>query len=101
MAVLFTQMYEEGKNISLEATLLEAAQRAGLDESAARDALHSPEMRRKMLAEDEQAKNEGVEGVPFFKIFREGGPRRPLRLSGAQSPAVFLRAFRQVLQQQP
>ncbi len=69
------------------------AAEAGLDADAARAHLLSPEALATIDQADQQARQMGISGVPFF-IFN-----RKLAVSGAQEPAALVDAMRQALAQ--
>ena len=84
---LFADYFERGRDIGDRAVLAEAAQDCGVGDVAAR--LASAEGKVEVEAEIEQARQIGVEGVPFF-IFAGR-----LAVSGAQSEDVFAQAIAQ------
>ena len=83
---LFRAYFMEGADLSSTAELLQLAQRAGLDPQRAQACLNDEAARAAVLDEDRQARELGVEGVPFF-VFN-----RRLAVSGAQEPEVVLPA---------
>ena len=87
--VLFRGYFLEGKDLTQPAVLIELAQRAGIDAQRARICLDDDAQRQTVVEQDEEARQMGVAGVPFF-IF--GGQ---LAVSGAQEPEVLVRAFKQ------
>lgn len=91
MKVLFKMTYEEGENISLKETLVKAAERVNLPGAA--EMLHSKELEREVIAEDNYAKEAlGVGGVPYFIIGCEG-VKKKYSLDGAQRIESFVRVF--------
>jgi predicted DsbA family dithiol-disulfide isomerase len=67
--------------------LLDAAEEAGLDRDLIATRLETDLDLQQVLAEDVQARQLGVSGVPFF-IFD-----RKYAFSGAQPPEAFLQVF--------
>jgi predicted DsbA family dithiol-disulfide isomerase len=86
---LFRGYFLEGRDLTQRAQLLELATRAGLDGAAAARYLDDEEQRAAVSEQDEQARELGVTGVPFF-IF--GGQ---LAVSGAQEAQVLVRAAKE------
>ena len=86
---LFRGYFLEGKDLTQPAALIELAQRAGIDVKRAQLCLDDDAQRQAVIEQDEEAREMGVAGVPFF-IF--GGQ---LAVSGAQEPEVLARAFKQ------
>jgi len=83
----FRAFFLEGRDLTSAETLAGIAVGAGLDEGDVRAFLGSADARAHIEAEDKQAREIGVEGVPFF-IFN-----RRLAVSGAQAPEVLLEAM--------
>jgi predicted DsbA family dithiol-disulfide isomerase len=89
--------FEDGENIEDIVTLVRIAREAGFDESLLQDLgenLANDARRADVLEMIGQAQAAGISGVPFF-IF-DG----KLSLSGAQPPAVILRALTQAAELQ-
>lgn len=85
---VFRAYFTEGRDISKLTTLIDVVAEAGLDRQKAEAILTGDEGNGATKEAHEQAPRVGVEGVPFFIINGKIG------LSGAQSPQVFLEAFR-------
>ena len=83
----FRAFFLEGRDLTSAETLAGIAVGAGLDEGDVKAFLGSADARAHIEAEDKQAREIGVEGVPFF-IFN-----RRLAVSGAQAPEVLLQAM--------
>ena len=84
MEVLFHAYFEEGRDISKKAELVQAAQCVGLDVEAINAMLDSNQYRDTVLQFDNQVKNrKGVSGVPHF-IIEDNNGGRPTAFSGAQ-----------------
>jgi hypothetical protein len=86
---LFRAYFCEARNISDRETLLDVVAGAGLSRGRAQEVLDSGEGLDAIRAEEERARQLGVQGVPFFLI--NGEPA----VSGAQKPEVFRAAFEQ------
>ena len=84
--VLFRAYFTEGRDIGNRQTLVDVVSEAGLDRHQAEAVLKGDEG-----LSDELARRFRVNGVPFFFI------NAKVTLSGAQTPDVFLEAFRQVI----
>ena len=85
--ILFNYFFLQGKDIGDHAVLLEAAVEAGMDVDVIKEKLASEEDLSVIRANEQQARQLGVEGVPFF-VFN-----RKYALSGAQPPEAFLQVF--------
>ncbi|KPC71147.1 DsbA family oxidoreductase [Laceyella sacchari] len=79
--------FEEGKDVGSLEVLLELAARVGLDLDEVRTALTEDAKRAEIEADLALARQIGIQGVPFVIIDEK------LALSGAHSPANFLKAF--------
>jgi predicted DsbA family dithiol-disulfide isomerase len=86
---LFRGYFLEGKDLTQVPILIELAQQAGIDGERARSLLDDDAQRQAVVEKDEEARELGVAGVPFF-VF--GGQ---IAVSGAQEPQVLARAFKQ------
>jgi predicted DsbA family dithiol-disulfide isomerase len=86
---LFTGYFVEGEDLTQHAVLIGLAERAGVDPARACEVLSDETHRAGVSEQDEEARELGVSGVPFF-VF--GGQ---LAVSGAQEPQVLMRAFKQ------
>lgn len=75
--------FEEGALVSDHATLVRLASSVGVDEDAARRVLTSDLHARDVRADERDAAELGIRGVPFFVIGRYG-------IRGAQPPGVLL-----------
>ena len=90
---LFQAYFVDGRDIGDVDELVSVVVEAGLDEAATRSYLESDEDVERIRAEDANARQMGVQGVPCFII------NRKYAISGAQDPAVFLQAWDQIVQQ--
>ena len=84
---LFQAYFLEGADLTSTAVLLDLAQRAGLQRAQAQAYLADDSTRAAVEDEDRQARELGVEGVPFFVL------NRRLAVSGAQEPEVLVSAI--------
>jgi len=86
--LLFEAYFTGGRNVADRATLLDIAERAGLDRAATEAMLDSVAHADEVEADGLEASRLGARGVPFFVINRKYG------VSGAQPTRVFLDALR-------
>ncbi len=86
---LFRGYFCEGANLTDVTVLADYAAQAGLDRAATETYLRSSADADVIPAADAEARQVGIEGVPFF-IFN-----RTVGLSGAQDPEVLLQAMQQ------
>ncbi len=84
---LMAAYFLEGRAIGDPETLVELAGEVGLDPRRARAALESGEFATDVRADEREATELGITGVPFFVIDRRYG------VSGAQPPEVMLKAL--------
>ena len=83
----------EGEAISDRETLVRLAAEAGLDPLEARAMLDSGRFTAEVRADEREAGELGINGVPFFVLDRRYG------ISGAQPPELLLEALRQAWQE--
>ena len=88
--VLMSAYFLEGKHVGRDDDLVALAVEVGLDEAEAREALASQRFRAAVRADQEQARQFGITGVPFFVIDGKYG------VSGAQPVEAFTQIARQV-----
>ena len=86
---LFRAYFVEGANLTDSAVLADYATQAGLDRDEMRAYLDSDIDADLIRSADQEARQVGVEGVPFFII------NRMIGISGAQDPEVLLQAMEQ------
>lgn len=91
---LFKAYFTAGRNIGEIDTLVEVAAEAGLDADETRAYLESDTGTDQVKAEDQLARDIGIQGVPCFII------NRKYAVSGAQDPSVLLQIFEQVRQEE-
>ena len=89
---LFRACFMEGRDIGDRETLVGLAADAGMDADETRAYLAGDEDAERIRQEDLMARQMGIQGVPCFIVNRQ------YAVSGAQEPAVFLKAFEQVLE---
>jgi predicted DsbA family dithiol-disulfide isomerase len=83
----------EGEAIGEPEVLVRLATEIGLDEEQVRAALSSDSFAREVRADEAQAREIGIQGVPFFVL---GGR---YAVSGAQPVELLLRALQQTQQE--
>lgn len=81
--------FEQGELMSDHGTLVRLASEAGLDAAEATDVLASDTYTAAVRADETQARELGITGVPCFVLDRR------FAVSGAQSPEVMLGALQQ------
>lgn len=86
---LFAAYFKEGADLTDRKTLADIGERAGLERDLLEDYLDSDEDRDAILKGDLEARQGGVNGVPFF-IFN-----RKVAVSGAHEPETLLKAMLQ------
>jgi predicted DsbA family dithiol-disulfide isomerase len=84
---LFKAYFQEGANVTDKTTLADIGERAGLEREMLAAYLASDEDRDAILRSDIEAREGGVNGVPFF-IFN-----RRVAVSGAHEPETLLKAM--------
>jgi predicted DsbA family dithiol-disulfide isomerase len=84
---LFAAYFKEGANLTDKKTLADIGVRAGLERAALEAYLASDEDKDEILRSDVEAREGGVNGVPFF-IFN-----RKVAVSGAHEPETLLKAM--------
>ncbi|MEO7349523.1 MAG: DsbA family oxidoreductase [Terrimesophilobacter sp.] len=87
---LLRAYFIEGRHIGRVESLAELAGEIGLDRADALRALSSREFLSAVDADKAQAREYGIQGVPFFVIDGKYG------ISGAQNSSVFVEALQQV-----
>lgn len=91
---LLKAYFTDSEHIGDPDTLKKLAEEIGLDGSAVNTLLQTDDYRAQVRADEEEAKQIGVEGVPFF-VFAE-----KYAVSGAQSTAAFTEVLEKVWQEQ-
>ncbi|ROS79172.1 DsbA family protein [Cellulomonas sp. PhB143] len=88
---LLQAYFEQGRDVADMDVLAEVGAEAGLDPAQVREALESDALLQDVVADIEQARRLGIQGVPFFVVDQKYG------ISGAQTPETFAQVFDQVL----
>ena len=89
---LFRAHFNHRRNLSERAVLLDIAASVGLHREAAKAALDDPDLEARVLAEEQQAWDLNISGVPAMIV--EGR----FLIPGAQAPEVYVNALRRVAQ---
>jgi predicted DsbA family dithiol-disulfide isomerase len=84
---LFRAYFLEGANLTDQAVLARVGERAGLDPVALTTYLASEDGREDVLRADRDARQAGINGVPFFVL------NRRTAVEGAQPPESLLQAM--------
>ncbi len=87
---LFRAHFNERRNLGDRAVLLDIAASAGLHREAARAALDDPDLEARVLAEEQQAWDYNISGVPAMIVDNR------FLIPGAQAPEVYVNALRRV-----
>jgi predicted DsbA family dithiol-disulfide isomerase len=87
---LFKAYFTEGKNLNSNEVLAEIALKTGIPEEEVLNALENEQFYAAVRADVEEARQIGVQGVPFFVFDRK------YAVSGAQDPQVFLETLIEV-----
>lgn len=87
---LFRAHFNERKNLGSREVLLDIAASVGLHRVAAKAALDDPDLEARVLAEEAQAWDMNISGVPAMIV--EG----KFLIPGAQTPDVYVNALRRV-----
>ncbi len=91
---LFAAYFENEKDITNQAILIEAAVKAGLGEKEAKDWLESGKGGAEVDREVQNAVEQDIHGVPNFTINGQ------FEVSGAQEPAAFVQLFERLKRQE-
>lgn len=91
--LLFRAYFTEGKNLNSSETLAEIGHEAGISKDDVLYHLEKQSFYPAVQADLEEARNIGVQGVPFFVFDRK------YAVSGAQDPQVFLETLMQASQE--
>jgi predicted DsbA family dithiol-disulfide isomerase len=87
---LFRAHFNERRNLGDRAVLLDIASGVGLHREAAKAALDDPELEASVLAEQGQAWDMNISGVPAMIV------ENKFLIPGAQTPEVYVNALRRV-----
>ena len=88
---LFKAHFNERRNVSDEAVLLEIAEEAGLDRADCENALADPTLSDRVRAEEAHAWDLNISGVPAMLV------QGKFLIPGAQEPEVYANALRRVV----
>jgi predicted DsbA family dithiol-disulfide isomerase len=91
---LMKAYFTDGKNLSDKNTLIELAKEVGLDGDEVKAVLDKNQFADQVKAEIMEARQVGVQGVPFFVINRKYG------VSGAQQKEYFLQALQKIYEEE-
>ncbi|MCT2537831.1 DsbA family oxidoreductase [Aquibacillus koreensis] len=83
--------FTESKHIGDHDTLTDLAVDVGLNREDVRNMLASDDLSREVRADEQQAREYGINGVPFFLI------NKKYALNGAQPTETFVRALQKVI----
>jgi predicted DsbA family dithiol-disulfide isomerase len=89
--LLFRAHFNERRNLSDRQVLLDIAAAAGLHREAAKAALDDPGLEARVVAEEAQAWDMNIAGVPAMVV--EG----KFLIPGAQTPEVYVNALRRIV----
>ncbi len=89
---LFRAHFNERKALGTRTVLLDIAASVGLHREAAKAALDDPELEARVIAEQQQAWDLNISGVPAMIV--EG----KFLIPGAQAPEVYVNALRRVVE---
>jgi predicted DsbA family dithiol-disulfide isomerase len=87
---LFRAHFNQRANLSDRDVLLDIAAETGLHRAAARAALDDPDLEARVLAEEQQAWDLNISGVPAMIV------NDRFMIPGAQAPEVYVNALRRV-----
>jgi predicted DsbA family dithiol-disulfide isomerase len=87
---LFRAHFNQRANLSDRDVLLDIAAAAGLHRAAAKAALDDPDLEARVLAEEQQAWDLNISGVPAMIV------NDRFMIPGAQAPEVYVNALRRV-----
>ena len=87
---LFAAYFENEKDITTQEILLEAAEKAGLDKSEAKEWLESDKGGPEVDKEVQDAYAQSISGVPNFTI------NGKYEVQGAEEPSAFLQVFSEI-----
>lgn len=89
---LFRAHFNERKPLGDRAVLLDIAAQVGLHREAAKAALDDPDLEARVVAEEQQAWDFNISGVPAMII------ENKFLIPGAQAPEVYVNALRRVVE---
>lgn len=86
----FKAYFTDGIDLSKNENLMAVAERAGLSRDRLEAVLNDDDALRHVTQAEQEAQKLGITGVPFYIINNRYG------VSGAQAPATFVQAFREI-----
>lgn len=87
---LFRAHFNQRRNLGNRSVLLDIAASVGLHREAAKAALDDPDLEARVLAEEQQAWDMNISGVPAMIVANK------FLIPGAQGPEVYVNALRRV-----
>jgi predicted DsbA family dithiol-disulfide isomerase len=87
---LFRAHFNQRRNLGNRSVLLDIAASVGLHREAAKAALDDPDLEARVLAEEQQAWDMNISGVPAIIVANK------FLIPGAQGPEVYVNALRRV-----
>ncbi|MFD2922502.1 DsbA family oxidoreductase [Halobacillus naozhouensis] len=90
----FQAVLTDGKDVGDHDTLIELAEHIGLDRAEVHDVLAGEQFGELVRAEEAEAREIGVQGVPFFVI------NRKYAISGAQPTEVFVQNLQKIMEEE-
>ena len=91
---LYKVYFTDGESIADFDVLTKAATEAGMDEAEVEQLLNSSKYQKEVIADEIEAQQSGIQGAPFFVLNNKYG------ISGAQSYEVFVKALKQVMEEE-
>ncbi len=88
---MFKAYFQQGRDISVPSVLCGIASGAGMDKAVVAKVLEGDSDKDTMRAADAQAREMGIQGVPFFVVAEEHA------ISGAQETTVWDAAIKEIL----
>ncbi|WP_163526940.1 DsbA family oxidoreductase [Halobacillus ihumii] len=90
----FQAVLTDSEDVGDHDTLIKLAQDIGLDQTDVSDVLSSEQFGEVVRAEEAEAREIGVQGVPFFVV------NRKYAISGAQPTEVFVQSLQKVMEEE-
>jgi predicted DsbA family dithiol-disulfide isomerase len=91
---LFHAYFTEIKHVGDVKILIDLAVEVGLNQKDVQSMFNSDDYQAEVRAQEQDAQQIGITGVPFFVI------NRKYAISGAQSPQIFLNTIEKVWQEE-
>ncbi|MCA0971527.1 DsbA family oxidoreductase [Halobacillus litoralis] len=90
----FQAVFTDGNDVGDHDTLIRLAKESGLDEEEVREVLNGDAFTEQVRAEENEGRELGVQGVPFFVI------NRKYAVSGAQPKETFTQALQKAFEEE-